>query len=430
MPADRLWTGTDEEEKFSPWIALPGRGNLGMGRHWHFFSIIFWVLNGVIYIALLFATGEWTRLIPTSWSIFPAAGRTAWIYLHLHLPPPGNPYNPLQQLAYAGVVFLLAPFAIATGAAMSPAIAGRFPWYLRLFGGRQSARSLHFLALLAFIGFTVVHVALVIIEDFSRNMDYIIHGQRGAAAALAVEIGLWGLVAAFLIYVWATRISLRAPRWVQHALGAVVEPVRHTLLHHLTSRQHYRESDISPYFRVNGAPPDSPEFVALARAEFRDWRLPVSGLVEHPLQLSLADLRAMPAETQITKHNCIQGWSAVGMWIGVPLAHILELCKPLPSARYMVFWSYGEGIRGGTYYETIDLELARHPQTMLAYEMNGASIPLEHGAPCRLRVETQLGFKMVKYLRSIELVEDYRSVGQGQGGYREDVQYYGPNAGI
>jgi DMSO/TMAO reductase YedYZ molybdopterin-dependent catalytic subunit len=151
--------------------------------------------------------------------------------------------------------------------------------------------------------------------------------------------------------------------------------------------------------------------------------------VESPLALSLAELRALPRQTQITKHHCIQGWSAIGEWTGVAVADVLDRCRPLAGARYVVFRGFDEP-DGREYYETIDLELARHPQTILAYEMNGATLPIPHGAPCRLRVETQLGFKMVKYLRSIELVDDYRQLGDGQGGYREDTQFYGPEAGI
>lgn len=428
MPKDRLWTGADEEESFSPWIALPGRNNLGLGRHWHFFSIVFWVLNGLAYVVLLFATGGWRRLIPTSWEIFPAAARSLWTYLHLQLPPPGSPYNPLQQLAYAAIVFLVAPFLIATGAAMSPALGAHFPGYVRLFRGHQTARSLHFLGLVTVLVFTVIHVALVAIEDFPRNMAFIIHGQRTSQRA-AVVIGLAGLAVAAALHVIATHESLRHPRKVKHALGKVIEPVRQSLLHPLTSRQHYPPSAITPFFRVNGYPPTSPEYVRQQQADFREWLLDVHGLVEKPLRLSLDDLRALPSSRQITKHRCIQGWSGVAEWRGVPVSVLLELCRPLSNARFLIFHAWDEP-RGRPFYESIDLRLAHAPQTLLAYEMNGQPLPVPHGAPCRLRVETQLGFKSVKYLRAIELAEDYRRFGEGEGGWREDVQNYGPEAGI
>ncbi len=428
-PSDRLWTATDEQEPFSSWLALPGHMNLGIGRHWHFFSVIFWVLNGVVYVFLLFATGGWRRLLPTSLSIVPAAIHTAWIYAHFHLPPPGHPYNPAQQLAYAGIVFVMAPLMIATGAAMSPAVAARFPGYIRMLGGRQSARSIHFLGLLAIGLFTVVHVTLVVIEDFPANMSYIIHG-RHTLEALSVAIGIGGLIGVVILHVWATKVSLRDPRLVQRALGVAIEPVRRGLLHHVRSRQAYPRSAISASFWVNGRPPETVEYQQMAQANFENWRLEVEGLVENPLQLALADLRAMRAHSQITLHHCIQGWSGIAQWNGVAVADLLARCRPLANARYLVFRSWQEPKPGVAYYEAIDVELASHEQTILAYEMNDAPLTVEHGAPCRLRVETQLGFKMVKWVRSIELVEDYRMLGAGQGGYREDVQFYGPEAGI
>jgi DMSO/TMAO reductase YedYZ molybdopterin-dependent catalytic subunit len=191
---------------------------------------------------------------------------------------------------------------------------------------------------------------------------------------------------------------------------------------------------------VNGRPPISDEFKRLQEHNFADWKLEVYGLAINPVHLSLDDLRKLPRQTQITKHNCIQGWSGVAEWKGVPLSEVLKLCGALPEAKYLVFTSYQHGMQsypqGGQeaqksiFYEIIDMELARHPQTILAYEMNGKPLPLEYGAPLRLRVETQLGYKMVKYIRSIERVEDYRTIGKGRGGFREDFQYYGRTAEI
>jgi DMSO/TMAO reductase YedYZ molybdopterin-dependent catalytic subunit len=318
---------------------------------------------------------------------------------------------------------------IATGAAMSPAIAARFPGYVRMLGGRQSARSIHFLGLVAICLFTVVHVTLVVIEDFPANMSYIIHG-RHALEGLSVAIGIGGLVVVAILHVWATQVSIRDPRWVQRTLGIAIEPVRRGLLHRLRSRQAYPRSAISAYFIVNGRPPESAEYQQMTQTNFENWRLEIGGLVEDPLQLSLSELRAMRACSQITLHHCIQGWSGVAQWTGVAVTDILARCRPLGNARYLVFRSLQEAEPGVTYYEVIDLALASHAQTILAYEMNGAPLQVAHGAPCRLRVETQLGFKMVKWVRSIELVEDYRQLGAGQGGYREDVQFYGPEAGI
>jgi sulfoxide reductase catalytic subunit YedY len=439
-PANKLYTSMDDEVPVSSWLALPGGDNLGLGRHWHFFTLIFWILNGAIYIILLFATGEWTRLIPTSWTIFPQAWHTLLIYLSFHIPPLSDfrPYDPLQQLAYAAVVFLLGPFQILTGAAMSPAIEARFPWYIKIFGGRQSARSLHFLGLLAFVAFVIVHTALVLIVRFPDNIRHIVFGTPNSSFEGAVIIAIIALLFVVAVYVWSSLYTKRHRRGMQHALGTLVDPARKALLHREVSKQHYKK--ITPYFWVNGRPPESEEFRRLAANNFADWRLEVSGLVVSSLCLSLDDLRKLPKQTQVTMHNCIQGWTGVAEWGGVCLSEVLDLCGAKPEAQYLVLTSYQHGKESypqgpeesleRPFYEVIDMTLARHPQTILAYEMNGRPLPLEHGAPLRLRVETQLGYKMVKYLRSIELVADYKDFGLGQGGFREDYQYYGTSAEI
>ncbi len=442
VPKDKLWTSMDEEVSAPVLLALPGKENLGLGRHWHFFSVIFWVLNGVIYVFLLFATGEWQRLIPTSWSIVPRAWDTFLTYITFHIPPKADfqPYDPLQQLTYAAVVFLLGPFLIVTGAAMSPAIEARFPWYPKLFGSRQAARSLHFLGMLAFVLFTIMHTALVLIVRFQDNIRNIVLGSEQSSFSLAITIAILALLFVVAVYIWASWYSLRHRRRMQRALGTLVDPTRHMLFHRLTSKQRYKSSDITPYFWVNGRPPEGAEFQNLLRNHFVDWRLKVSGLVVTPLRLSLDDLHKLPKQPQITMHNCIQGWTGIGEWAGVSLSTVLDMCGALPRAQYVVFTSYQHGKESyphgpkealeRPFYEVLSMEQARHPQTILAYEMNGKPLPLEHGAPLRLRVETQLGYKMVKYLRSIELVEDYAHLWDGQGGFREDIQFYGRGAEI
>lgn len=156
-PKDQLWVASDEESSFPSAIALPGRGNLGLGRHWHFLMDFAWLLTGLAYVVSLFVTPEWRRLIPTSWQIVPDAWHAMQSYLSFHIVDAQGTYNALQQLTYATVIFFLAPFSIATGIAMSPAVAARFPWYIKIFHGRQGARSLHFLALCAFIIFFIGH---------------------------------------------------------------------------------------------------------------------------------------------------------------------------------------------------------------------------------------------------------------------------------
>lgn len=442
VPKDQMYSSAEDEIEVPSWLAQPGKDNLGLGRHWHFFSVMFWVLNGLTYVTLLLKTQEWRRLLPTSWAIVPRALHTFRNYLLLRLPPKSEfqPYDPLQQLTYAAVVFLLAPSMLLTGAAMSPAIEARFPWYPKLFGGRQAARSLHFLSMLSFVVFTIIHVALVLIVHFPMNIRNIVLGTEQASLSLAILIAALALLGVFGFYLWSSQYSLQHKRRVQHLLGFFVDPVRHFLLYYVQSKQNYSPTEISPYFWVNGLPPVEEAFEQLRCDDFRAWRLHIRGNVAQPLSLSLDDLRHMPKQMQVTKHNCIQGWSGVAEWGGVPLSHILDLCQPTAEARYLVFTSYQRGgqsypkgseeSKQRSFYEVIDIPLARQPQTILAYEMNGQPLPLAHGAPLRLRVETLLGYKMVKYLRAIEVVSDFSTVGEGQGGFREDVQLYGRGAEI
>ncbi|MGI8825845.1 MAG: molybdopterin-dependent oxidoreductase [Chloroflexota bacterium] len=438
MSRSRIYTALQEEKDVSPWLAMPGHNSLGLGRHWHFFGDVFWILNGLAYVVLLFAFGQWSYLVPTSWSIVPDAWHDVLTYLHLRLPAnlPGQPFDAVQRLSYFGVVFLLAPFQILAGLAMSPSIAARFPWYIKLFGGRQAARSLHFLAMIGFVLFIIVHTAMVSVHGFGKEVALIVWGHAEHLQA-AVAIGVVFYIVIVVLHAGATRVSLDHPRGTQRALGHVMHAASLLFFGREGSKQDYPRSAIARYFWANGHPPRDDVYQGMARNEFSNWRLDVTGSVQQPLRLSLDDLRAMPKETQITKHDCIQGWSDVAEWGGVSVRHIMELCRPLPQARYVVFHAMDDKTTsevhapaGGYFFETLNLRLATHHQTILAYEMNGKPLPVPHGAPLRLRVETQLGFKMVKWLRAIEFIEDYRSVGEGMGGWREDHQYYDIEAGI
>jgi DMSO/TMAO reductase YedYZ molybdopterin-dependent catalytic subunit len=189
--------------------------------------------------------------------------------------------------------------------------------------------------------------------------------------------------------------------------------------------QEFTEQDLSPSFRSNGTyDPEDAKYQALAANGFVDWRLRVDGLVERPMQLSLAQLRMLPSRTQITRHDCVEGWSAIGKWKGVPLHEVLARVGSQANARYVVFYCADPMDAMGTkYYESIDMDDAYHPQTILAYELNDAALPIKNGAPLRVRIERQLGYKMAKYLMRIELVESFAHIGEGQGGYWEDQGY-------
>jgi DMSO/TMAO reductase YedYZ molybdopterin-dependent catalytic subunit len=192
----------------------------------------------------------------------------------------------------------------------------------------------------------------------------------------------------------------------------------------------YGTSDMSPIFRTNGnVMPASPAYLAHLEDRFVDWRLVVDGLVARPLALPLDRIRSLPTRTQITRHDCVEGWSAIGKWTGVPLRLLLEGAGLRPEARYIVFHC-ADDFRGVPYYESIDLIDAFHPQTILAWAMNDHLLEVGHGAPLRLRVERQLGYKQAKYVMRVEAVASLAAIGLGKGGYWEDRVGYQWYAGI
>lgn len=190
----------------------------------------------------------------------------------------------------------------------------------------------------------------------------------------------------------------------------------------------YPASAIREGQRPNGSTdPQTDDYLAVKRNDFAGYRLQVTGLVERPLSLSLDELRAMPSRTQITRHDCVEGWSCIAQWTGVQLSRVLDRAKVKPAARYVVFRCYdsmGDTLSGpALYYESIDLIGARHPQTILAYGLNGKTLPIANGAPLRVRIEQQLGYKMAKYIRAVEVVESFARIADGGGGYWEDQGY-------
>jgi len=186
-----------------------------------------------------------------------------------------------------------------------------------------------------------------------------------------------------------------------------------------------RKAMAQEFAEVDTAEPDSEAYEALAAKGFADYKLEVAGLVASPRSFSLAELRALESRTQITRHDCVEGWSAIGKWKGAKLKAVLDAVKAKPEARYVVFYCADPMANDGTdlYYESIDMDDALHPQTILAYELNGEVLPIKNGAPVRLRVERQLGYKHAKYVMKIELVESFAHIAGGNGGYWEDQGY-------
>ncbi len=247
-------------------------------------------------------------------------------------------------------------------------------------------------------------------HDISRRMA--LFGAAGAGGLLLSGCDQLSRSASF------RRVLATAEKW---SMGS-----QRLLLPRTKLAPEFKADQVSRIFKANGSfNPSTDDYKRLRDGGFADWRLKVHGLVAHPLSLSLDELRALPSRSQITRHDCVEGWSAIGGWTGVPLGMILRAAELQPAARYVVFHCADNlgGGSNGLYYESIDLKDALHPQTILAYDMNGKPLPISHGAPLRVRVERQLGYKMAKYIMRIEVVDSFARIGQGKGGFWEDRGY-------
>jgi DMSO/TMAO reductase YedYZ molybdopterin-dependent catalytic subunit/thiosulfate reductase cytochrome b subunit len=425
-PPERAWTAKDDAVTLPGWLGLPGlRHSIGLARWWHFSADFLWILTGIAFYILLFTTGQWARLVPVNWSVFSNAVSTAIQYGSLHFPKNigWTQFNGLQILSYFIIVFIAAPLAFITGLLQAPAIAAKFGLgWGRI--NRQTARIVHFTFMTIFVGFIFIHTTMVWITGLLLNLNHITTDRNYAS-----WLGWWLYVAWMVIVValwWAASpLTLRYPRIVQRTGRALIGWAK-ALLETTDPRATYPEKAISPFFWPNQSRlPDSQEYADLKAHGFRDYTLRIDGLVGKPLSLSYEQLKAMPKQEQITQHYCIQGWSGVAKWGGVPMRDILDLTQPSAEARYAVFYSYGEGAEGGLYYDAHKIEHMRNHLTILAYEMNGEPLNELHGAPLRLRNELELGFKQVKWIRAIEFVESFAQLGAGQGGYNEDHEFYG-----
>jgi DMSO/TMAO reductase YedYZ molybdopterin-dependent catalytic subunit len=312
---------------------------------------------------------------------------------------------------------------LITGLLQAPAIAAKFGvGWGRI--NRQVARCVHFAVLTYFLFFILVHTVMVYITGLLVNLNHI---TTGVNAPLWAGLWLYVLWMAIVVIFWlaASPLTLRYPRVVQHTGNRLIGWAKF-LLEWGDARATYPERAISPFFWPNQhLLPVSKTYTDLREHGFRDYTLRIDGLVENPVTLSYDRLKAMPKQEQITQHYCIQGWSGVAKWGGVPMRDIVALVRPLPQARWVVFYSYAPGDAGGRYYDAHQIAHMQHQLTILAYEMNGEPLNELHGAPLRLRNEIELGFKMVKWIEAIEFVEDFHHLGAGQGGYNEDHEFYG-----
>ena len=435
VPADRqdpedaahIWTAKDDAVALPGWLGLPGiRHSIGLARWWHFSFDLLWIVNGVGFYILLFATGQWERLVPQSWDVFPNALSTGIQYASLNFPANEGftNFNGLQILAYFITIFIAAPLALVTGLLQAPAIAARFGFAAGSLN-RQVARTVHFTVMLWMVFFIVVHTVMVFITGMIGNLNHITLGTNTDSYwALAIYVAAMALV----VFLWlqATPFTLRHPETVRRTGQKIIGWAKAGLEWNAPNAI-YTEKDISPYLWSNGTLPTSDEYRDLREGGWKDYKLSIVGEVENPTTLTYAELLARPKREQITQHFCIQGWSGIAKWAGVGMSEILELVQPLPSAKWVVFYSFGEGPETGKgfYYDCHRIEHMHHPLTILAYEMNGEPLLESHGAPLRLRNERELGFKQVKWIKSIEFVESFEHLGAGHGGFNEDHEFYG-----
>lgn len=426
VPSDPLYTAKQDSITLPDGVGLPGRRHsIGLARWWHLGVDTLWLLNGIVFYILIFTTGQWMRLVPMSWDVIPNSISVAIQYLSLDWPVENGwvNYNSLQIIAYFITVFIAAPAALITGLGMSPALSTRFRRISSVFS-IQLARSLHFLVLCWFVMFIVVHVTLVLTTGALRNLNHM-YAARDDGSWVGFGIFAASMVVVIVCWVAATPFTYRHPRVVQKVGYALIGPAQR-LFEHLDSKPgQYTEKDISPYFWHNGKYPETEEYKQLEAGNFADYKLRINGLVENPVELSLDQLHALPNHEQITQHFCIQGWSGVAKWGGVSMQSILDVVKPKPEAKWVIFYSYAVGPDGGIYYDAQPIEQMSYKLTMLAYDMNDDTLSFGHGAPLRLRNEVQLGFKLVKWIKGIEFVEHFSEVGGGLGGYNNDHEFFG-----
>jgi methionine sulfoxide reductase catalytic subunit len=255
-------------------------------------------------------------------------------------------------------------------------------------------------------------------------MNHIVMGTDDPHNRLGMILGFVGIGVVMLTWIGAHYVSWFWPRFLQHVQKSITYPLSLMTLNRLIPSQHYTEKDISPRFWPNGMMPVREDWKQLAKGGFQDYRLKVGGLVDNPVELSLADIAKLGVAENITMHHCIQGWTGIAKWGGLPMKSLIELVRPKPHAKVVAFFSFGDSLYGIGYYDTQSLENVLKSGCLLATEMNGEPLTEVYGAPLRLRVENQLGYKMVKWIERIEFIESEKTVGLGEGGRNEDDEYF------
>ena len=442
----KYYTVGGEYDDYSPRISMPGRGLLGLGRYWHFITVTGFVSSWVVYVVLLFGTGQWRRYVPTDLDVFVQAGKDMLSYLAFTVPPAidGMPFNAVQQLSYGVAILVLTPLVILTGMFQSPAIANHFSWVTRALGGRQVIRTVHFLCMVGYIVFIAIHVLMVVLHGYGHETAKMVFGNSDLPLAGGIIFTI-GIALVVVLHIVATQWTLRDGRAVERLHNLVVRPWSN-LLYHLPARMKYEKTNVSgkdmglqnttQNFRGSGRPPETDEYLALmANCYEDDYVLEIGGYVERPMSLTIPELRELASgHSQTTLHHCVQGFTSIGKWHGITVSDLLDLVGPLPGATdvvYLSFQSMGRDdalYEGGHFYESNPMIEARQPQTLIAFELNEeGEIPAKNGAPLRLRTETSTGFRNAKWVERIEVVNRYDVILEGRGGYFEDADFYDRN---
>jgi len=400
----------------------------GPGRYLHFLAAWLIVFTGLVYVSKGLAARHFGRnLLPARNELtFGAMGQVIRKHLRFERSSEAElaTYNVLQRLSYTTVVFVFVPLMLWTGLAMSPAVTSVFPFVVTAFGGQQTARTAHFFVACFLVLFVLVHVAMVWQTGFRRRMRAMIKGRGPATTDAIVSAGfsrrelirsglgaLAGVGALGVAVKVADRCGLiPANHRGIYGLSETLTYAGQRLLTKLPSMaREFDRRQISKVAPVNGKAPKTEPYQGLMAGGFADWRLRIDGMVARPSSLSLAELRGFPSRSQITHQACEEGWSFIAEWTGVPLSYVLEHVGIHPQARYVFFFTFDK------WWDSIDMDDALHPQTLLAYAMNGPELPLDHGAPLRLKVARQLGYKNLKYLSRITVTDSARGIGDGLG---------------
>jgi DMSO/TMAO reductase YedYZ molybdopterin-dependent catalytic subunit/thiosulfate reductase cytochrome b subunit len=388
------------------------RVSLGAGwpRSLHFLAAWVIVATGAAYVLAGVISGHFRR------RLVPADERS-------------SPYNMWQRLAYLSIVFGLFPLMIWTGLAMSPALTSAFPFLVTLAGGHQSARTLHFVASGGLMLFVGGHILMVARSGFRRRVgamitdsalpddprDLVLPGRRRVIFA-----GIGVAAAGMPLGIAALKRTGLIPPDAAGLLG-VGDTITYATHRGLTSKgslaREFRPRDISAVAPINGPPPTTATYQRLLAGNFAEWRLAVDGMVARPKEFTLDELKQFRPTTQITHLACEEGWSYIAEWTGVRLAALLHEVGISAHARYVVFFAFDRS------WNSLDMADAMHPQTLLAYGMNGGALATGHGAPLRLHIPRQLGYKQTKYLASISVVDSLDKVRNGLGAAAPESGY-------